>query len=71
MLLVKKKAAVEVTVDDQPLPSGWLRAICSRCEEELKTAGKDPRVDVESDDRFKEKESDMTHDCYKCGKHLD
>lgn len=44
--------------------SGWLRAICYSCT-------KDPSVDLESDDRFKERESDMTHNCYKCGEHLD
>ena len=44
--------------------NGLLRAICSRC-------ATDPNVDVESDDRFKERESDMTHNCYKCGEHLD
>ena len=43
---------------------GFLRAICSGC-------AKDPNVDVESDDLFKEKESDVTHKCYRCGKYLD
>ena len=42
---------------------GLLRAICSRC-------AKDPNVDVETNDRFKEKESDVTHNCYKCGEPL-
>ena len=35
----------------------------------LKRSGR--RVRMESDDRFKEKESDMTHNCYNCGDHLD
>ena len=51
--------------------NGLLRAICSRCEEELKTTGKDLHKDVESNDLFKEKKSDMTHNCYRCDKHLD
>ena len=44
--------------------NGWLRAICSRC-------AKDPNVRVESDDRFKKRESDVTHNCCRCGEHLD
>ena len=44
--------------------NGWLRTICSRCT-------MDPNVNVESDDVFKERESDVTHNCYKCGEHLD
>ena len=44
--------------------NGWLRAICYWC-------AKNPSVDVESDDMFKERESDVTHNCYKCGEHLD
>ena len=39
--------------------NGLLRAICSRC-------AKDP-IDVESDDRFKDEQSDVTHNCYKPG----
>ncbi len=43
---------------------GLLRAICSRC-------AKDPNVDVEPNDRFKEKGSDVPHNGYQYGDPLD
>ena len=44
--------------------NGWLRAICGCC-------AKDSSVNVETDDMFKERASDVTHNCYRCGEHLD